>query len=120
MYSVIETDDFQLTSERLEENSNDISPGSGSAPVQGSEPGGDIIIRRQLKNTMIPVSFSKSIDPSRLHNLDKENLEICLSCGEKLKPVSAKSKNNKFKTFCDKCVRVQGEKLLFFSPKNLV
>ena len=113
---MIETDDFQLTSERLEENSNDISPGSGSAPVQGSEPGGDI--RRQLKNTMIPVSFTKSIDPSRLHNLDKENLEICLSCGEKLKLVSSKSKNNKFKTFCDKCVRVQGEIMLFFSPKN--
>jgi len=31
-----------------------------------------------------------------------------LKLGEKLKPVSSKSKNNKFKTFCDKCVRVQG------------
>jgi hypothetical protein len=96
--SVVETEDFQLPSEGLEDTSNDISPDTG-----------DMVIRRTAKHSVLPVT--NSIDPSRLHhldkvNIDKENLEMCLSCGQKLKP--SKLKNNKPKTYCDKCVRLKG------------
>jgi len=97
--SVVETGEFQLPTDGLDTGVQDV----------------ELDLQRSSKHSDLPVTGS--IDPSRLHHMDKvsigkENLEgcswQCLSCGEKLKP--SKSKKNKVKNFCDICFKIKGFK----------